>query len=126
LLGVPLLVRGASAGVLMVGTLERRAFAQDDVELLRRVADRAAIAIERVRLFEAERRARMRLEHVQAVTDAALGHLELDELLPRLLARIREILQVDTAAVLLLDEETDELVARAALGLEEEVEQGVR
>jgi signal transduction histidine kinase len=126
LLGVPLLVEGASAGVLHVGTLERREFTQDDVELLRRVADRAAIAIERVRLFESERRARMRLEHVQAVTDAALGHLALDELLPKLLARIRDILEVDTAAVLLLDEDTDELVARAALGLEEEVEQGVR
>jgi signal transduction histidine kinase len=125
-LGVPLLVEGAAMGVLHVGTLERRAFTQDDVELLRRVADRAAIAIERVRLFEGERRARMRLEHVQAVTDAALGHLQLDELLPKLLERIRGILEVDTAAVLLLDHETDELVARAALGLEEEVEQGVR
>ena len=41
-------------------------------------------------------------------------------------ARTREILDVDTCAVLLLDEETDELVARAAVGIEEEVERGVR
>ncbi len=34
--------------------------------------------------------------------------------------------EVDTAAILLLDAETDELVARAAKGIEEEVEQGVR
>jgi signal transduction histidine kinase len=40
--------------------------------------------------------------------------------------RIRDILSADTCAVLLLDEEANELVARAALGIEEEVEQGVR
>ncbi len=77
-------------------------------------------------LLEAEQRARLRLEHVQAVTDAALGQLELDDLLAVLLPRIREILSADTCAVLLLDEERDELVARAAVGLEEEVERGVR
>jgi signal transduction histidine kinase len=43
-----------------------------------------------------------------------------------LLPRIRECLGTDTCAVLLLDEERAELVARAALGIEEEVEQGVR
>src|SRR5215470_438915 len=68
-------------------------------------------------------------EHVrrlQSVTDAALAHLRLDELLVALLERTREILDVDTCAILLLDESTNELVARAALGIEEEVEQGVR
>jgi signal transduction histidine kinase len=63
---------------------------------------------------------------VQAVTDVALAHLELEELLTELLARVREILGTDTAAILLLDEERPELVARAAVGLEEEVERGVR
>ena len=67
-----------------------------------------------------------RLQKLQALTDAALAHLELNALLPTLLLRTREILGVDTCAVLLLDEETDELVARAAVGIEEEVERGVR
>src|SRR4051812_9356870 len=67
-----------------------------------------------------------RLERLQAVTDAALAHLEVEELLRMLLPRIRDILGADTCAVLLLDEDTDELVARAAVGIEEEVEAGVR
>src|SRR5690349_14789030 len=67
-----------------------------------------------------------RLERLQAVTDAALAHLEVEELLRVLLPRIRDILGADTCAVLLLDEETDELVARAAVGIEEEVAAGVR
>ena len=43
-----------------------------------------------------------------------------------LLERVREILDVDTAAVLLLDEAAGELVATAASGIEAEVRQGVR
>src|SRR5205823_5416736 len=69
---------------------------------------------------------RIRLERLQAVTDAALSQLALDELLAVLLPRIREILSADTCAVLLVDAEGVELVARAAVGIEEEVERGVR
>jgi len=76
--------------------------------------------------LEAERKARARIESVQAVTDVALAHLELEELLNGLLIRTRDILAVDTCAILLLDPERNELVARAAVGIEEEVEQGVR
>jgi signal transduction histidine kinase len=126
MLGVPLLVAGTAIGVLHVGSLRQRTFDLEDVELLQLAADRAAVAIEHARLYEAERTARRRIEYVQAVTDAALAHLELDDLLSVLLPRIRDILQADTCAFLLLDEETDELVARAALGIEEEVEAGVR
>jgi len=124
MLGVPLVVEGEVRGVFHVGSLRYRAFDEGEVELLQLVADRAALAIEHARLFEAERAARVRIEHVQAVTDAALAHLEVNELLNVLLPRIRDILRTDTCAVLLLDDETNELVARAALGIEEEV--GVR
>jgi signal transduction histidine kinase len=124
MLGVPLVVEGEVRGVLHVGSLVPRAFIEGEVELLQLVGDRAALAIEHARLFEAERSARVRIEHVQAVTDAALAHLEVNELLRVLLPRIRDILRTDTCAVLLLDPETNELVARAALGIEEEV--GVR
>jgi signal transduction histidine kinase len=124
MLGVPLVVEAEVRGVLHVGSLKARAFHEDEVELLQLVADRAALAIEHARLFEAERAARERIENLQAVTDAALAHLEVNELLRVLLSRIRDILHTDTCAVLLLDPETNELVARAALGIEEEV--GVR
>jgi GAF domain-containing protein len=126
LLGVPLLARGDVIGVLHVGTLTPRRFTEEEAALLRLAADRAAAGIEHARLFANERFARQRLEHVQAVTDAALAHLEVGDLLVVLLPRIREILTADTCAVLLLDEETQELVATAAVGIEEEVEQGVR
>ena len=67
-----------------------------------------------------------RLRRLQALTDAALAHLDLEQLLSSLLLRARELLDVDTCAVLLLDGQASELVARAAVGIEEEVERGVR
>jgi len=67
-----------------------------------------------------------RLRRIEAVTDAALSSLQLDDLLAELLERTRELLSVDTATILLVDETTDELVATAAQGLEEEVRQGIR
>jgi signal transduction histidine kinase len=123
---VPLVVEGQVTGVLHVGTLESHAFSDADIELLQIAADRAAIAIEHARLFEAEHAARLQLEAVQLVTDVALQHLELDELLRELLVRIRDVLRADTAAFLALEPGATELVARAAVGLEEEVEAGVR
>jgi signal transduction histidine kinase len=126
MLGVPLLAGGRLLGVLHVGVLKHRAFNESDVELLQFAGDRAAIAIEHARAFEAERRARTRVEHVQAVTDAALSPLELDDLFAVLLPRIRDILGADTCAVLLVDKESNELAARAAVGIEEEVERGIR
>ena len=67
-----------------------------------------------------------RLRAIQSITDAALSRLDDRELLVELLERIREILRADTAAVLLLDFSSGQLIATAAAGLEEEVRQGVR
>ena len=67
-----------------------------------------------------------RLYDLQRITDAALAYLPLDELLNELLNRVVEILGVDTSAILLLEDDESTLVARAAKGLEEEVERGVR
>ena len=67
-----------------------------------------------------------RLSDLQRITDAALAYLPLEGLLDELLTRVVAILGVDTAAILLLEDDDTTLAARAAKGLEEEVERGVR
>ena len=67
-----------------------------------------------------------RLRDLRSVTDAALAYLPLEDLLNELLVRVVTILDADTAAILLLQDDDKTLVARAAKGLEEEVERGVR
>ena len=64
------------------------------------------------------------LDALQRITDAALAFLSEDALLQELLQRVSDVLDVDTVAFLLVD--GDALQARAAKGIEEEVEQGVR
>jgi sigma-B regulation protein RsbU (phosphoserine phosphatase) len=67
-----------------------------------------------------------RLRRIEAVTDSALAHLDTEALLGELLGRVAELLGVDTATVLLIDGSARHLVAVAAIGIEEEVRQGVR
>jgi serine phosphatase RsbU (regulator of sigma subunit) len=66
-----------------------------------------------------------KLENIQAITDEAFAHLNVEEFLDHLLGRVREVLAVDTAVVLLLDRSERFLVATAAIGLKEAVSQGV-
>jgi serine phosphatase RsbU (regulator of sigma subunit)/anti-sigma regulatory factor (Ser/Thr protein kinase) len=66
------------------------------------------------------------LADLERLTDATLSLLLPEDLLQELLERVSEILESDTAAILLLDESTDMLVARAAKGIEEEVRRGVQ
>lgn len=67
-----------------------------------------------------------RLRRLEAITDTALTRLDFDELFDELLDRVREILDVDTVAVLLLDATGRNLVATASRGIEAEVRQGVQ
>jgi serine phosphatase RsbU (regulator of sigma subunit)/anti-sigma regulatory factor (Ser/Thr protein kinase) len=67
-----------------------------------------------------------RLRRIQTLTDTELARLGVDELLAEVLERVRDLLEVDTTAVLLLDPSATHLVATATRGLEEETRQGVR
>ena len=67
-----------------------------------------------------------RLSDVQRVTESALAYLDLEDLLTELLNRVVEILRVDTSAILLVEDDGRTLAARAAKGLEEEVQRGFR
>jgi serine phosphatase RsbU (regulator of sigma subunit) len=67
-----------------------------------------------------------RLRDIEALADAALSRLDEQALLNALVERVKNVLQADTAAVLLLDQSASQLVATAASGIEDEVRQGVR
>jgi PAS domain S-box-containing protein len=74
--------------------------------------DRTRVAIERA--------AAERTRRLQQVTEAALAHLDLDELARELVTRCREVLAADTAALLLLAADGHTLTVQAAIGFAEE------
>jgi signal transduction histidine kinase len=116
-LGTPILLRGVAYGNLYLTEKHGGAdFDDDDEELAALLAEQAAVAIENARLYEAGLLTRSRQERLQIVTDIALAHAELDDLLRVLLPRIRELLAADTCILFLLDDGSQELVVRAGVG----------
>jgi K+-sensing histidine kinase KdpD len=67
-----------------------------------------------------------RLHALQAVTETALAHLDIDNLQQQLLDRITQVLAVDNTVILLVDETGQELVVHMAHGPEEQVAGQVR
>src|SRR3989440_5447666 len=104
---------------LFVGVLRR------GVEQL--IADlEEAARTDHARLYAAEREARLEadratesLSRLQQVTDVALTHLKLDDLLGELLSRVSQVLSGDVTAILLREEPAETLRVRAARGLPE-------
>lgn len=88
------------------------------------IGSQASQAVALSRALSGLQESERRLAQLKTITDAGLAHLTLDDLLPELLDRISKALRSDTAAILLI--EGDELVPRAAKGLEEEVRRGIR
>jgi serine phosphatase RsbU (regulator of sigma subunit)/anti-sigma regulatory factor (Ser/Thr protein kinase) len=67
-----------------------------------------------------------RLRRIGFVSDNALAHLDGEHVLAELLERVRQGMNADTAAVLLLESGGRELVAAATSGIDTAVPQGVR
>jgi PAS domain S-box-containing protein len=87
------------------------------------VTDSKRAGEERDRLLDREKVARAaaeaaleRLRAIESITDSALDHLGLDELLHVLLGRVRAALNADYASVSLIDPERQELFTRCVSG----------
>jgi PAS domain S-box-containing protein len=137
--GFPAIVGGEVVGILEFFS---RRFREPDPQLLDVVAAlgrnvgqfvrRQHAEEERERLLVAEQRARaeaeaaaLTLRKLGLVAEAALEHVSLRGLLDALLARLIDVLSADTAAILLVDEETRNLRMRATVGFAEELELAV-
>jgi GAF domain-containing protein/anti-sigma regulatory factor (Ser/Thr protein kinase)/PAS domain-containing protein len=74
LIGVPLTVRGRVLGVMNVSSLQMNFFSADDLELLTLAADRAALAFERMMIYEREHEIAVTLQ--QSVLPGRLPEVE--------------------------------------------------
>ncbi len=134
----PAAVDGDLVGVLEVFSRARRrhdpALEQTLTGLAGQLAQfirRKRVEEDRVQLLESERRARAEAEAAAAtlrklgrVSEVALEHVSLDDMLRSLLARIVDVLDADTATILLVGED-GHLHVRASLGLEAELDRAL-
>jgi PAS domain S-box-containing protein len=102
------------------------------IAVIEDINQRKQVEAEHARLLrEQEARAQaeasnLRLQAIQSLTDTALAHLALDDLLREVQERIVAFLGVDNSAILLLSEDSTHLTIRASHGPEEEVAPQVR
>jgi PAS domain S-box-containing protein len=113
---VPLMAREQLVGVLTLVHSQPEAFGSEHLELMQAIADQAGIAVLNARLYtESQRKARV----MSALVESALAintSLRLDNVLERILNQTIQALQVETAALALIDPSNGELVFRAATG----------
>ncbi len=127
----PLLVGDKVIGTLTaINNVGKPVFSQDDLGLVAMLASQAAIAIENARLYEQaqqeiteRKQAEEALERraAQLATVSEIGRqiasiLDLDELLRQMVDLLQEAFGYRYVYILLLDEEANELVARAGAG----------
>jgi PAS domain S-box-containing protein len=116
---VPLAARGRTLGAMtLAGGRERAPFGPADLAAAEDIARRVALALDGTGLLREARESARVARSLQRITDAALSHLELEDLLPEVLDRLHTELETDSAAVLLTDMSGTALDMRAALGFE--------
>ncbi|MFZ1878933.1 MAG: GAF domain-containing protein [Gaiellaceae bacterium] len=134
----PIFVEGQVAGVVEAYSSTPRAEDDSLLQLLaalggqlgqflsrKRTEDERAALFTRERLARAEAEtAAATLRKLERVAEAALTHLTLEDLLQALLARIVEVLEADTAAILLVGSDGS-LTVRAEVGLAAELERAI-
>lgn len=114
---VPLISGSRPIGACWLNqTDELRRFTAEQVEFATVIGTQAALAIENATIYENERAMRKSLEAIEAVSEVGLTSLDLDRVLNQLVERAQDVMQMDAAAIFLLDEEGRHLEARAVTG----------
>lgn len=114
---VPLNAGAETIGLLSLANREPNVYyTQDQLGLLQAIADQVAGAIVKARLLgEAERRTRQ-LTTLNEVARQLTSTLELEPLLGSILNSAVEILNCEAGSLLMVDEQTDDLVISVAVG----------
>jgi PAS domain S-box-containing protein len=121
IVGVPIRWGERLLGVLNILGDPPRTFSPADVELLERFAPLAAAALEQARLLDEARSRVTELGILYDVATAATMSVHLDEILARTVEALRQTLQPDNVAILLLEPKTGDLIVRAAVGLSDQI-----
>lgn len=127
LLYVPILSRGKALGVLAVDNrISQRVFSKMDERLLFSLADYAAIALQNAHLYAETDQRLKELELLYNTARTILSTLDLDERLTHILEEITFRVGTQVASILLLDQQTGELVFEAVAGPQSEKLKGMR
>jgi|GEM_PF-273805 len=108
---VPILSGTTLFGVLNTESHKLDTFTERDERLLNTIAGGLANALERIKLFEAEKKRRMDSEILREATLELTSNFELDKLFESIFVSIAKLIQYDSASIELFDHGQLEIVA---------------
>jgi serine phosphatase RsbU (regulator of sigma subunit)/putative methionine-R-sulfoxide reductase with GAF domain len=118
---VPLIAGDDVLGSISIQSYRPRAFATDDMRMLSLIADQAAVAISKARVFDQARQRAVQLQAIHDVSERITAILDLDELLPSVVRLIQEHFGYHPVHIFTLEED-GVLVFRASTAESEGLE----
>ncbi|MHB8793669.1 MAG: GAF domain-containing protein [Thermoleophilia bacterium] len=114
---VPLVSSNRPIGAVWLDqTDEKHRFTEEQIKFATVIGSHAALAIENAEIYENEHYIRKSLEAIEAISEAGLASLDLEEVLIELVTRTQDVMRMDAAMIMLADESGENLIARAAAG----------
>jgi sigma-B regulation protein RsbU (phosphoserine phosphatase) len=120
-LSVPMIARGRLVGVIDVQSTRLGAYGEDDRSMLRLIATRVAASIDNARLYRRAERQYRTLRTLRKISQEISSILELDELLNKIAASVRTLMNYDAFSILLVDEQLHALRHRFSIRYDERV-----
>src|SRR5271155_2769169 len=120
-LAVPMTARGKLVGVLDVQSTRLKAYSDQDRALLRLIAGRVAVSIDNARLYRRVDRQNRTLRTLAHLSQEFSSILDLDELLGKIAATIRTLINYDAFSIYLVDAEKKLLRSRFSVRFDERV-----
>lgn len=117
-MGVPLIVQEQVIGCLTLDSQQPNTYHAGHIALAEAFANQAATAIEKSRLFQAERNARLRAEALREAVQVISSTLSLQQVLETVLEQLARVLPFDSGNIMLL--ETDCAVVKVWHGYQQE------
>jgi len=99
---LPLLVGGEVFGALNLGGTRPGLFREDQLPVLRQIADAVALAFENSLLFQTEREQRQLAKALEEATAALTATLDFDQVLDRILEQVSRVVPNDATNIMLL------------------------
>lgn len=113
---VPLLAREKMVGVLTLVHPVPKAYGDEHLELMQAIAEQAGMAIVNARLFsESQRQAHVMTSLAEGAVSMNVS-LRMDQVFESILQKTKEALEVETAALGMVEQPSGEIVFRAAIG----------
>jgi signal transduction histidine kinase len=127
-LAVPMLKENELIGAIVIYRREVRPFSEKQIELVTTFADQAVIAIENVRLFEAEQARTRELAHsvdelraLGEVSRAVNSTLHLETVLTTIVAKAAQLSHTEAGVIYVFDEKDQAFRVRATYGLSDQL-----